>query len=106
MTLPIIDMSRSFVMGHAYILLKRYEEALDKLLVVLDRVPGLVPARVQQARAYGEMGRIPEARIAIEKLGEVAPRYKIGSAHRMFPYPDSENRTRLNDGLRKAGLRE
>ena len=95
-----------FSMGHAYLLLKRYDEALAKFLLVLGRVPGLVPARVQLARAYGEMDRIPEARAAIQALREVAPNYTAKNADRMFPYPDADHRARLHAGLRKAGLPE
>jgi hypothetical protein len=58
------------------------------------------------ARAYAELERISEARAAIEVVKDVAPRYTIRSAERMFNYPDEENRARLRDGLRKAGLPE
>ncbi len=93
-------------MGHAYVLLRNYDEALAKFLQVLDRVPRFIPARVQLARSYGEMDRVSDAKSMIAALREVAPRYTVRSAQRMFPYPDEENRTRLRDGLRKAGLPE
>jgi tetratricopeptide (TPR) repeat protein len=95
-----------FGAGHAYVLLRRYDEGLAKFLQVLERVPRFMPAHVQLARAYSELDRIPEAKLVVEAIREVAPRYTIRSAHRMFPYTDEENRTRLQDGLRKAGLPE
>ena len=95
-----------FGMGHAYVLLRRYDEALAKFLQVLDCVPRFIPARVQLARAYSEMDRVSDAGSAIDVIREVAPRYTIQSAERMFPYFDEENRIRLRDGLRKAGLPE
>jgi tetratricopeptide (TPR) repeat protein len=95
-----------FGLGHGYLLLRRYDEALAKFLEVLNRVPRFLPARVQLARAYGELDRIAEARAAIEVVRDVAPRYTIRNARNMFAYPQEENRARLHDGLRKAGLAE
>ncbi len=95
-----------FGLGHGYLLQKRYDEAFAKFLLVLGRLPRFLPARVQLARAYGELDRIPESRAAVEVLREVAPNYTIRSADRMFHYPDEEHRARLHDGLRKAGLPE
>ena len=87
-------------------MLRRYDEAVAIFLEVIGRVPRFVPARVQLARAYGELDRIAEAKSAIEAVLEIAPRYTMQNANRMFPYPDAENRRRLLDGLRKAGLPE
>ena len=98
--------ARDFGTGHAYLLMRRYDEAIAKFLQVLDRVPRFIPARVQLARAYGEMDRVSDANSMIAVLREVAPRYTVRSAQRMFPYSEEENRARLDDGLRKAGLPE
>jgi tetratricopeptide (TPR) repeat protein len=93
-----------FALGHSYVLLRKYDEALAKFLTVLERLPGFIPARVQLARLYGETDRISEAGSAVEVIRKAAPRYTIKSAERMFPYADEENRSRLRNGLRKAGL--
>ena len=98
--------ARDFGMGHAYLLMGRFDEAVAKFLQILDRVPRFIPARVQLARAYGEMDRVSDAKSTIAVLREVAPRYTVRSAHRMFPYSEEEHRARLRDGLRKAGLPE
>lgn len=102
----IVPPSWDFAVGGAYILLRRYDEALPKLLPVIERVPNFLPARVQLARAYGEMGRAADARREIEALLEIAPHFTIKNASRMFPYPKEEDRRRLYDSLRNAGLPE
>jgi adenylate cyclase len=93
-----------FGLGHSYVLLRRYDDALARFRAVLDRLPRLVPARVQLARLYSEMDRSPDAVATVEALREMAPGYTIRSAERMFPYADEDNRDRLGGGLRKAGL--
>ena len=114
--LPILEMAFSidtfvppgweFAKGHSYVLLRRYEEALEHILSVLQRVPRLVPARVQLARAYAEMGRLEDAKEAVKSVLDIAPRYRIASSQRMFPYPEARDRERLVDSLRAAGLPE
>jgi adenylate cyclase len=93
-----------FAKGHSYVLLRRYEEALDYMLPVIDRLPQFVPARVQIARAYTEMGRVDDAKASVRAVLEIAPRYSIGSSRRMFPYPNGEERARLTEALLAAGL--
>lgn len=96
--------SWGFGKGHAYALLRDYDKALDNILPVLERVPQFIPARVQLARIYVEMGASEDARAAVDKITEFAPNYRMMNAGRMFPYPDAENRDRLSAALTKAGL--
>lgn len=93
-----------FARGHSYVLLQRYDDALEHILPVIERLPRFVPARVQLARTYAEMGRMGDARAAVEKILEIAPRYAINSSRRMFPYPAEEERQRLTNALLFAGL--
>jgi len=72
-----------FGVGHANLLMRRCDEAITAFLRVLHRVPRFIPARVQLARACGELDRLSEAREVTEVLRKVAPRYTIRSAHRM-----------------------
>ncbi len=90
--------------GHSHILLKDYESALERILPVLELVPGLVPARVQLARLYAETGEIDRARLAVDQLFAAAPKFRIDHAKRMFPYPSKIERKRLISGLKTAGL--
>jgi TolB-like protein len=96
--------SWQFTKGHSFTLMGRYEEALNQFLPVLERVPGFMPARVQLARTYAEMGRSADASETVRTLREIAPRYRLSNAGRMFPYPEPAERKRIMDALRDAGL--
>ncbi len=96
--------SWEFAKAHSFILMRRYEEGLEILLPVIARAPRLVPARIQLARAYGEMGQMADAEAAVREILKIAPNYRISSAARMFPYPTKADRERLLDTLRHAGL--
>ncbi len=93
-----------FAKGHSLVLMRRYDDALSHILPVIERVPGFVPARVQLARAYSELGRISDAEDIVQSIRQIAPNYSIRSAVKMFPYPDSADRSRLLGALQKAGL--
>ena len=93
-----------FAKGHSLVLMRRYDDALSHILPVIERVPGFVPARVQLARAYSELGRISDAEDIVRSIRQIAPKYSIQSAAKMFPYPDSTDRSRLLGALQKAGL--
>lgn len=96
--------SWDFTRGHSMILLREYERALGYILPVLDRVPRFIPARVQLARAYAEMGRSDDARNTVNVIREFAPRYDIANAKRMFPYPQKVELDRLVSALLSAGM--
>jgi hypothetical protein len=84
--------------------MQRHDEAVSEFLPIINRVPGFVPARVQLARTYAEMDRISDAEDIVRSIREIAPKYSLRSAARMFPYPDDANRTRLIGALKMAGL--
>ena len=90
--------------GHSYVLLRRYEDMLVHILPVVKANPKFVPARVQLARGYAEMGRMADAEATVNTILEIAPKYRLASAARMFPYPKLEDRERLLGALRDAGL--
>jgi hypothetical protein len=52
------------------------------------------------------MGRLEDAKEAVKSVLDIAPRYRIASSQRMFPYPEARDRERLVDSLRAAGLPE
>jgi TolB-like protein len=93
-----------FAKGHSYVLMQRHDEAVSEFLPIINRVPGFVPARVQLARTYAEMDRISDAEDIVRSIREIAPKYSLRSAARMFPYPDDANRTTLIGALKMAGL--
>ena len=114
--LPLLEMAFSidtfvppsweFAKGHSFVLMQRYDAALSQILPVIERVPRFLPARVQLARAYAETDRIADAEDMVQSILKIAPKYGVGSASRMFPYPNENDRHRFLDALRKAGLPE
>lgn len=86
-----------FPKAHSYTLMRRNKEALD-------RVPGFVPARVQLVRVHHELDDTDNARKTVEAILNIAPRYSLKNAARMFPYPQAAERERLQSALTEAGM--
>lgn len=96
--------SWEFARGHSRILLQDYDQALEYLLPVLDRVPGFIPARVQLTRLYAETDRLGEAADMVTSIRKLAPRYRMENALRMFPYPDAVHSKRFEQALTAANF--
>jgi DNA-binding winged helix-turn-helix (wHTH) protein/tetratricopeptide (TPR) repeat protein len=96
--------SWEFASGHTQVLLRAHDRAITHFQSVLSRVARFVPARVQLARTLWEAGRQTEAAEMIAALREIAPRYGLAQAERMFPYPVPSERARLLSALKAAGL--
>ncbi|MEV8466368.1 tetratricopeptide repeat protein [Fluviibacterium sp. DFM31] len=96
--------SWEFPRGHSLVLLGAQEEAVVRFRAVLARVPGFVPARVQMIRALVELGQTEAASGEVAHLRRLAPRYGLVQAARMFPYPDLQERDRLQTALSDAGM--
>lgn len=96
--------SWEFPQGHRQLLLGQPETAIEHFQSVLDRVPRFVPARVQLVRAIWETGDTKGAREAVSRIGEIAPKYSLAHAMRMFPYPVIKQSDALTEALSKSGL--
>jgi DNA-binding winged helix-turn-helix (wHTH) protein/tetratricopeptide (TPR) repeat protein len=96
--------SWEFPQGHRQLLLGKQDKAIGHFQAVLDRVPRFVPARVQMVRAQWEAGDIEGAKHAVSKIKEIAPRYSMAHAQRMFPYPVRKEAIALAEALSGAGL--
>lgn len=97
--------SWDFPLGHTEILLGKHDKAIGHFLSVLEKVDRFIPARVQLARAYREVGDHQGATDMVAKIKSLAPKYSLAHAARMFPYPNGHERDRLMDALSAAGLR-
>ncbi len=97
--------SWEFPQGHRHLLLGEPEVALGHFQSVLERVPRFVPARVQMVRAYWEAGDTESARQAVSRIKEIAPKYSLAHAKRMFPYPVQKEADALTAALSCSGLR-
>ena len=95
-----------FQAGLSHFLLRQYDEAVSGFLKTIERSPQFLHAYSYLACAYVELDRFDDARSAIKKALEIAPQYTVKEAARIFPYRIDEDRNRIFDSLRKAGLPE
>jgi adenylate cyclase len=96
----------SFLLGHAFHSLERYDEAVVSFRRVISRNPDFFYARIYLAAAYAQLGRIEEAKAeAVEVLRTDVGRWAQRFA-RHLPLKDPAALARLLDGMRKAGLLE
>jgi TolB-like protein/DNA-binding winged helix-turn-helix (wHTH) protein/Flp pilus assembly protein TadD len=99
--------------GHALILLGRDEEAIRALIGALDANPKDISSHAFLAAAYGLLGRAEEARAALAAYDRLRPGTRISTFRTLSPVPLAltspqyrQQRERLNEGLRKAGMPE
>ncbi len=97
--------SWEFPQGHRRLLLGEQEVAIGHFRSVLDRVPRFVPAQVQMVRALWESGDEEDAKQAVARIKEIAPKYRLAHSMRMFPYPAQKEAEALTAALWGAGLR-
>ena len=103
---PVLPPNIVFHWGHSFYLLRRYDEAIDKIRNCITHAPEFSFARMILAVVYSELGRMEEAATEIRVVRDLLPGYTVGLARERIPYRLEEPRGRLLDGLRKAGLPE
>jgi adenylate cyclase len=95
----------SYPLGHAYRLLRRYEEAITALKRVLARNPNHLGAHGHLAAVYSELGREDEARAEAAEAQRISPKNSLALFRQMLPYTDQVESERFLAALRKAGLK-
>ena len=58
------------------------------------------------AAIYARAGRVPEARLAIERLRELDPELRLSRLAGWLPFQRAEDLANFTDALREAGLPE
>jgi len=92
------------VMADAYVMLRRYEEALALLKRILARRPSWIMARASAAICHEAMGRHDEAhKIAMDIL-EMSPSFSVGRWRRCLLNPDRADTNESARMLEAAGL--
>ncbi len=89
----------------------RFEEAADVLERAADRDPLMIYGYDYLAAAYGHLGRIEEAKAAVEKYNEINERIgwetlTLGYVGQGITFKEEADRGRLREGLRLAGVPE
>ena len=95
-----------FQMGHSYLLLRKYDEALARFHRTIERAPRFTQGHVFLAWTYVELDRLDDARESIDTALEITPHYTVKEVSRIFPFRIDESRDRFLNSLRKAGLPE
>lgn len=89
-------------LGLAYYLKGQYAEALNILEKGLTSTPNFPGLYVALAATYAQVGRAEDAAEAVNTLLRLQPFFQIDAYGTAFRNPD--DRTRIVEGLRKAGL--
>jgi TolB-like protein/class 3 adenylate cyclase len=87
-----------WVIGTAYLLSRRFDEALATLLVVVQQIPYFPMLHRTLASCYAHMGRLDEAREVISRLRAITPVVLPG----VIPFRNPEDRELFLSGLRLA----
>ncbi len=101
---PVSAAYYSAALGHAYFLMRRYEEAIPALKRPLTRNPNLLAARTYLAAVYSELGREEEGRAELVEGLKLSPEASLEKAKRLTPYKDPTVSRRLLEALHRLGL--
>jgi adenylate cyclase len=90
----------------AHLLAGRHDDASSWSVRAFRDEPNYVLAGAVVAAANALSGRLEEARQAMERLRQINPALRISSVNDLYPLRRQEDRAKLVEGLRKAGLPE
>ena len=95
-----------FYAGISHFLLRQYDQALSRFIRVIERTPKFVSAYTYLASTYVELDRLDDARGAMKTVLEIMPKYTVKELARIYAFRLDEDRNRILDDLRTAGLPE
>ena len=90
--------------GAAHLVAGRYECAVKASRRALQDVPNLALAHVVLLSALRRMGRADDAKLAAQRLLELAPRFTVSRYQRLSPVRDAKFRRRNAEIFRAAGI--
>jgi adenylate cyclase len=100
---PHISFGDLMVLAQAYYLNGQYEDAITILNKGLAGNPNYAGYYIMLAAAYARVGRAEAAKRSAREVLRLDPFFEVGSYGTVFRNP--EDRSRIVDGLRKAGLK-
>jgi TolB-like protein len=103
---PLAQNNYLVELGHAFCLLRRFEDAIPSLTRVLREEPTWQAARAHLIVAYWHSGRLAEARAEATEILAVRPRFSLQTWAVMHPYQNKADLELMIASLRKAGLPE
>ncbi len=92
-------------LGAAYLMARRYEEAIAALKKCLTYTPTYFYAHMNLATAYSELSREEEARSEAAEVLRINPQFSLEVLKQTAPVKDPAVAERIFTALRKAGLK-
>jgi adenylate cyclase len=99
---PHLSLGAFMLLGQAYYLSDRYQDAITILKKGLAKNPDYVGHHIMLAAAYAQVGYGEEAKRSAAKVLRLDPFFKLQSYGTVFR--NSEDRVKIIKGLKKAGL--
>jgi adenylate cyclase len=93
-----------WALGHAYYLLRRYEDAIAVFKRALTRNPDFIPANGFLTIIYAEIDSPTEAKSAGGAVQKLSPGFSFATLQQRLPYKDPAVLERILHAARKAGL--
>jgi adenylate cyclase len=100
---PKLSLGAFMLLGQAYYLSGRYEDAIMILKKGLAKKPDFMGHHLMLAAAYAQAGYTEEAKRSTAKVLRLDPFFELDSYGTVFR--NSEDRSQIVQGLRKAGLK-
>jgi adenylate cyclase len=100
---PNLSLGAFMLLGQAYYLSGRYEDAIMILKKGLAKKPDFMGHHLMLAAAYAQAGYTEEAKRSAAKVLRLDPFFELDSYGTVFR--NSEDRAQIVQGLRKAGLK-
>ena len=91
-------------LGHAYFVLRRYDDAITAFDEAAAISPEFWPALIIKASAHGHLGHAVEARNAAALASDINPKLATDMASVAAPYANAADFDHLMAGLRKAEI--
>jgi adenylate cyclase len=102
---PVVPDSHLFLVGMAYHVAGKPEEAIAPLQQFLRRYPHWLTAHLTLAAAYSELGKDAEAQAAAAEVLRINPNFSLAVHKERTPIKDPATLERYIAALRKAGLK-
>ena len=93
-------------LGLSYYLLGQLDSAISAFKQSIARESEYLSAHTNLASIFGELGRLEQAEKPVREILRLAPDFSIRAYMKGLSFSDPEVLTRMEEGLRKAGLPE
>jgi adenylate cyclase len=93
-------------LGLSYYLLGQLDSAISAFKQSIARESEYLSAHTNLASIFGELGRLEQAEEPVREILRLAPDFSIRAYMKGLSFSDPEVLTRMEEGLRKAGLPE